>query len=407
VLPTEFLINTFKGGQIQPHTLELTSTNLELARGIIELFGAYQGRSRGDLDQALEADIGDSTDYRARRGLAHLLYSERCEFTMQSMLEPALVRERVFAASAKVRPRSSQGLQVLERVAQDLTAEMGKPITKAHLQHSLYADLREAQIIDFTAPTPEWLLERYNLAQAQGVLYRASELTVNAHRNNPSQYKLLFKYLKLFGLMHRIQGDPDTGYVITLDGPSSLFKPSTRYGVSFAKFLPALLHASKWTLESQIQVRHYDGSREEASYTLTSDTTLKSHYSPGKVFDSLLEQSFAQRFEQLETPWQLEREVDLVNLGDTVMIPDFRLVHPDGRSVLLEIIGYWRPEYLERKLRKIQMSERRDLILAVSQRLNLSGQTAMKLEKFSDQIIWFKGVLEPKQVLKLAERLQK
>jgi uncharacterized protein len=45
------------------------------------------------------------------------------------------------------------------------------------------------------------------------------------------------------------------------------------------------------------------------------------------------------------------------------------------------------------------------LILAVSQRLNLSGQTAMKLEKFSDQIIWFKGVLEPKQVLKLAERL--
>lgn len=235
MLPTEYLINTLRGGQVQPHALELQTKNLDLARGIIELFNAYQGRSRGDLDQALEADIGENTDYRIRRGLAHLLYSERCEFTMRSILEPALARERVFAASAKVRPRSSEAVQVLERVAQDFTAEMGKPITTAHLQQSLYADLREAQIIDFTAPIPEWLLERYNLAQAQGVLYRASLLTINAHRNNPGQYKLLFKYLKLFGLMHRIQGDPDKGYVITLDGPSSLFKPSTRYGVSFAK----------------------------------------------------------------------------------------------------------------------------------------------------------------------------
>jgi predicted nuclease of restriction endonuclease-like RecB superfamily len=31
------------------------------------------------------------------------------------------------------------------------------------------------------------------------------------------------------------------------------------------------------------------------------------------------------------------------------MIPDFRLVHPDGRNYLLEIIGYWRPEYLRKK----------------------------------------------------------
>jgi uncharacterized protein len=80
-------------------------------------------------------------------------------------------------------------------------------------------------------------------------------------------------------------------------------------------------------------------------------------------------------------------------------------VHEDGRSVLLEIIGYWRAEYLERKLRKIQASERSDLILAVSQRLNLGQETALKLERYNNQIIWFKGVLEPKNVLKLAERL--
>ncbi|MFN3266264.1 MAG: DUF790 family protein [Deinococcales bacterium] len=50
-------------------------------------------------------------------------------------------------------------------------------------------------------------------------------------------------------------------------------------------------------------------------------------------------------------PWQLEREVDL---GGKTMIPDFRLVHPDERSVLLEISGYWRAKYLERQLRKFK-----------------------------------------------------
>ncbi len=405
MLPTEFLTNTFRGGVITPHALELDADSLELARGIIDLFVLHHGRSRRDLDEALEADTADSTDYRVRRGLAHLLYSECCEFSSVSLIEPSLARAEVFALAAKHRPTLATAAATLDIQATIFTQNLSRPVSRANLEQSLYADLREAQVIALTAPTPEWLLERYNLAQAQGILYRASELLVTAHRNNPGQYKLLFKYLKLFGLMHRINGDPDAGYTIMLDGPSSLFQPSTRYGIAFAKFLPALLHVSRWTLQSKIQVRHYDGSRDQAEYTLDHTTSLKSHYSAGKMFDSLLEQSFASRFSQLETPWQLEREVDIVDLGGTVMIPDFRLVHPDGRSILLEIIGYWRAEYLERKLRKIQASERSDLILAVSQRLNLGKETAIKLERYNNQIIWFKGVLEPKNVLKLAERL--
>ena len=405
MLPTEFLINTFRAGVVTPFALEMTADLLELARGIIDLFGLHHGRSRRELDEALEAETADSTDYRVRRGLAHLLYSESCEFATQSVFEPSQTRAEVFAAAALARPSLATVGALLERLAVQKSQNQTALCTKADVEQSLYADLREAQVIAFTAPTPEWLLERYNLAQAQGILYRASELLITAFRNNPGQYKLLFKYLKLFGLMHRINGDPDAGYTISLDGPSSLFQPSTRYGVAFAKFLPAILHVSKWTLQAKIQVRHYDGSRDEGEFNLDSSSSLKSHYSAGKMFDSLLEQSFTSRFTQTQTAWQLEREVDIVDLGGTVMIPDFRLVHPDGRTVLLEIIGYWRAEYLERKLRKIQASERADLILAVSQRLNLGKETALKLERYNHQIIWFKGVLEPKNVLKLAEQL--
>ena len=85
----------------------------------------------------------------------------------------------------------------------------------------------------------------------------------------------------------------------------------------------------------------------------------------------------------LDTPWRLEREVELVDLGGTVMIPDFRLVHPDGRAVLLEIVGYWRPEYLKRKFQKIARSGHTDLVIAVSERLN-HGSSAKTIERLED-----------------------
>ena len=408
MLTSELLIYRIEAGVIVPRALGFGKPDLERARTVIELFKAHDGRRRGELDEALRADEGEGTDYRVRRGLAHLLYSERCEFQTQSILEPELLRDRVFAASARVRPTLETGANLLDDLALDLTVELERPISGAELEASLYADLKENQLVAFEPVEAQWLLERYNLAQAQGVLYRSSELVITAHRNDPGEYKLLFRYLKLFGLMHRITGDVDAGYSIFLDGPASLFKPSTRYGIQFAKFLPAMLHASKWSLDALIhpRVQFADQAQPpEAHFTLDSSTSLKSHYAKGKVFDSILEHSFAERFEKTKTEWKLEREVDLVDLGGTVMIPDFRLVHSDGRALLLEIVGFWRADYLRRKFDKLRRSNRRDIVIAVSQKLNI-GESGANLEGLEDQIVWFKGALDPKTVLEAAERLQ-
>jgi uncharacterized protein len=408
MLTSELLIYRIEAGVIVPRALGFGKPDLERARTVIDLFKVHDGHRRGELDEALRADEGEGTDYRVRRGLAHLLYSERCEFQTQSILEPELLRDRVFAASARVRPTLETGAKLLDDLALDLTVELERPISGAELEASLYADLKENQLVAFEAVEAQWLLERYNLAQAQGVLYRSSELVITAHRNDPGEYKLLFRYLKLFGLMHRITGDVDAGYSIFLDGPASLFKPSTRYGIQFAKFLPAMLHASKWSLDALIhpRVQFADQSQPpEAHFTLDSSTPLKSHYAKGKVFDSILEHSFAERFEKVKTDWKLEREVDLVDLGGTVMIPDFRLVHADGRAVLLEIVGFWRADYLRRKFDKLRRSNRRDIVIAVSQKLNI-GESGANLDGLEDQIVWFKGALDPKVVLETAERLQ-
>ncbi len=52
--------------------------------------------------------------------------------------------------------------------------------------------------------------------------------------------------------MSYIEGDADTGFTITIDGPASLFKASTRYGLALAKLLPAMLHVSKWSPSCEV-----------------------------------------------------------------------------------------------------------------------------------------------------------
>jgi predicted nuclease of restriction endonuclease-like RecB superfamily len=404
MLPTDLLINRQNGEEIIPKRLKLDKQTLELAVELIDCFREEIGKTQGVLERQLLELEGDTTDYKVKRGLAYILKSSFCTFEVVSPLSPQMLRERVFALSAKS-VSSPQSTQVtLSKIADELSHEFEREVLPQQVHDGLYADLNENKIlIAFDAPTPEDLLHRYNLSQVQGVFYRASQLTLNAHRNVPGEYKLLFRYLKLFQLMAYIEGDADHGFTITIDGPTSLFNPSTRYGLAIAKMIPALLHVTRWSLSSILQTRDfYTNSWKAGRFTLNSECGLVSHYPPGKPYDSMLEASFADKWDSLKSDWVLEREVDLVPIPGSVMIPDFRLVHPDGRTFLLEIVGYWRPEYLQKKFSQVRRAERDDLILAISERLNLE-KAGVKLNDVPARIIWFKDKLLPKAVLAALE----
>ena len=83
------------------------------------------------------------------------------------------------------------------------------------------------------------------------------------------------------------------------------------------------------------------------------------------------------------------------------MIPDFAFRHPDGRTALLEIVGFWRPEYLRRKLEKLRQAQRRDLIVAVSRDLNVSEEDFAGLP---GGVFFFKNRIQPREVVEQLER---
>jgi uncharacterized protein len=394
----------YHGEEVVPKRLALNADNLALAAELIALFRAAQGSTRGELEGQLQVLEGEHLDYRLKRGLAHLLESAFSTFEMHCPLEPATLRQRVFACSAPSVPSPQSSTATLTAVADTLSRELGRDIGPEQVRAWLYADMREEQVLtSFEEPTPEALLQRYNLAQAQGALYRASQVVITAHRNDPGEYKLLFRYLKLFGLMAYIEGDADHGFTLTIDGPTSLFTPSTRYGLALAKLLPALLHVTRWSLTATLVPRQLSPYAPQlARFTLEAGCGLVSHYPPGKVHDSILEQAFAERWAHTSTAWRLEREVELIPLPGSVMVPDFRLVHADGRSCLLEIVGYWRPEYLRKKFAQVRRAGRQDLILAVSERLNLEG-AGVKRQDIPARVVWFKDRVLPKAVLDVLE----
>jgi predicted nuclease of restriction endonuclease-like RecB superfamily len=380
-----------------------------------------------------------NTDYKIIQGLAKLLRDE-CEFMTVAPADPHEIRQQLFERANDTYPIVRQPtlgddthkLDIYLAVADALD------ISLEACYRGMYADLdanqqlvRFADRVHDTAPeseetasgattrltgqhakryrndtiTVDWLLDRYNLALAQAVLYDASELRIRVW----DHFGTVFSYVKLFGLMHRIYPiDADSehvsdtnqaaGYEAILDGPASLFSQSRKYGIRMATFLAALPLCDRWEMAADILVD--ESASETRQFTLDHTAPLDSYYSAGERFDSDLERTLARKWDRANTDWELQREQDVLDLGAEVMLPDFAVEHPDGRRALFEIVGFWTPEYLEEKLAKIRAADADNLVLAVSDQLDCAS------EDFGDaaeRVLWFKTGIHVYDVVELVK----
>lgn len=402
MLTSDLLLTRSEGPYLYPRYLKVEAQRfLAMAEELIALYAQHEGKTRRELSTALTRYAEDSTDYRIQRGLAKLLGDDRCEFSERSVAPPAEVRRRLFTLARENHPVVLQPDLIHPVTKDDVLSEVAHEYKTEpeHIAWALYADLSENHILtNFDPPTPEWLLQRYNVALAQALLYRCVQMKLSVLRNIPSRYKQLFKFIKFYQLIHTIQGDLDSGYEILLDGPVSMFRLSQKYGIQLAVFLPALLLCTRWKMEAEIVMP--DGTRR--FFPLDESVGLVSHYRDSTMYDSLLERTFAERFVEIDSGWQIEREVAIINLKDTVFIPDFAFRHTDGRTALLEIVGFWRPDYLEKKIMKLRRSERADMVVAVSADLNV-GEDDFK--DVPGSVFFFKRRINPHEVIARLEQV--
>jgi predicted nuclease of restriction endonuclease-like RecB superfamily len=405
MLTRDLLRARLRNGQIRPQYVD--GAMGELATQLVELFTQHQGRPRAVLDAALAERIGERTDFLLYRGLAKLLF-DRSVFIVDAKAEPREVRRRLFERAARGHAAVREGDALAlppERGTMRASAIAGVAselsLKPEDIEQALYADLEEAQILsEFEPLSGEELLQRYNVALAQAVLLRATQVEVKLAPTNAKRVRQLFRFIKFFRLMHQVRGTARSGYELTLDGPMSLFQLSSKYGLRLAEFLPALLLCPGWTLTASVQ---WGPIKQLSKFELSSEAGLVSHYRDTGTYETDEERAFRERWKLLDTPWKLERTSSVIDLdGKGVLVPDFTLRHPDGREALLEIVGFWRRASLDSRLEVLKKHGPPHLILAVSQRLRGSEDD---LAQIPGEVFFFKDVILTRDVLERAERL--
>jgi hypothetical protein len=244
MLTSDLLVTKISKGKIEPVYARLDQDNLEIAASAIGVFGGRVGRTYGELIKELEGI--EEIDFRLIRGLAQIL-ERRCVIEMESAIDPIAARRTVFEESSGFVTGKHGREKVVVKAARRLS------VAPAELEGSLLADQEDNLAVkEFRTLAPEDLLKQYNLSLAQTLLFRATAMEIQVEDN----YQPVFRKIKQLGLIYSIHDGK-----ISLQGPLSLFKLTERYGSAFARLLPTLMQADRWSLKASISRKTFQGKR--------------------------------------------------------------------------------------------------------------------------------------------------
>ena len=396
MLTADLALSYQRGDKINPRTIDPQDPrHLQTAANLILIVQQHAGQRRGALQQALDEYIGVGTDYKVLRGLIKLLL-DRCEFESVSVRDAAELRHALFFKAVAQHPvvTAEARQQVLAALAAELVCSPEEVV------QGLYADLPENQVLTLIDELDAaQLLDRYNLAQAQALLYRCLEMRLWIAAENTHQTRELFQAIKSFRLIHSIRGNARAGYEVRLSGPVSLFHRSQRYGVQMAVFLPALLLQQGWQMRAEIETK-----RGKAWFELDStQRKLRSHYLAEEVrpTEALLEK-LVQDWPGLGGEWTLSSNPSVLDLGETALVPDLEFKHPQLGTAYLEMLGYWTPRYLQDRLLVLERGKVANYLLVVVEELRCSREGPASLPP---QVLTCKTTLKAKEVLKRLEQI--
>jgi len=203
-------------------------------------------------------------------------------------------------------------------------------------------------------------------------------LQVPSKTSGDLSYVELLWGAKRLGLMYELHASANT-LVMDVSGPYALFERSTMYGNRLFEFVSLVLQygGRQWSIDAELL--EGGGKSAEALRTEYLDSSL-SHFFRGEndrqrpAMRSGDEEAFERYFTRLGGTWQLVYEGALIPLGDgprrALMVPDFIARSPSSPvEVLIEIVGFWKREYLQKKIEKVRLLGNKHMMLIVNARL--------------------------------------
>jgi hypothetical protein len=400
MLTSELAIAEYDFVESRVHPDRLTrqrhSQYLGYARRMLRVYRTGVGRTRRDLHRGVHHVFSTEADCPTRRIDAFCkLLDDASAYERDRRGQAAQLRQKVFHLAAARHPLVRRADRLFESTEDTVKAEIARQLGKSwdEIDSELFADVMEFhRLKEFSGyASAEELLARYNVAQVQVALFRAVRMTVWAAED----FKSILRYAKLARLMHTITRQADGKYCLRFDGAASALRDTRRYGVAMARFLPGLLSCRNWRMHATVQARR---AGWQLSLDLSPQDGLRGQVQPPAEFDSNVEESFVSKWgDERRDGWRLVREGEILHQGQKVFVPDFVFRHEDGRTVLMEIVGFWTPEYLRTKVETLRTFGDAQILLAVAH------STKDQLNEIAQDAIVFKTSLHIKDVL---ERLE-
>jgi len=325
---------------------------------LIAAYAHFAGRKCADLGERLR-EPGAARAPKIKLRIAILILDGLTRARATAAAPPKEVRAALFraaAASHAARP------VVLSSVAASFA------LTVPELESALFADLKSERRIAAlpAAISPSRLVTDANLAIVSSFMRRATHVRIVVRGN----FRALLRQARVAGLIcraARLDRAAD-GVVLDVSGPFALFHHSDLYGRALASLIPRLASCDEFELTASCTLAH---SHQPASLVLRSAEFLPAPAASAaaSALDGRLERKFERDFRRAARGWDLSREPPVISAGERLIFPDFALAPARDPSErwLLEIVGFWTPEYLRGKLQCLASANIERFVLCVDQ----------------------------------------
>ncbi len=394
-------------GHIVPKFISNSEESLiKLADNYIEVFSAAIGLVQSELDEQIAVACVDSLEVEqiVQKGLLKLL-NDRLTFESFFTGDINELRQNIFKAA---------NCFLSDAVQFSLSAYLEKVAKSVHLsvkeiQPLLYSDLPEHnRIIAFKEINAKNLLNRYNLALVQGLLFYSEAVTIEIPTNSSAKAELRFllRQIKFYQLVVHIQKENDK-LIIHLDGPISLFMQTQKYGFNLAAFFPVIVLLPKWELHAKIEISK--SVRQQGLLTLNQNSPLISHYRNFSAYIPEDFKIFEEQFQLKSTQWVIDNDSENILFdGNNYFFPDYKFVNAD-KIVYLELFHAWHKRALLQRIINIKSNYSFSYIIGIAKSLLKDKEISQSIstsDYFNKNGFIFREIPTTKQVLDILRKFE-
>jgi uncharacterized protein len=290
---------------------------------------------------------------------------------------------------------------VLRTLPEDATPETYEaalaralPAPLEHVRERLYADLPpQRRLVALELPEARELLERYNLALAQGHLLHARKLHLRARAPELLRVRKVLRWLKFCRLVASLHREDDD-WELSVEGPGAMLDLQKKYGLQLASFLTVVPLLQRWELRAE--VTH---GRRSSTLVLDHKDPLVSPHASGALGHVPEEVAALASALEADAAWSLDLTPLPRHTGAAgLCVPDLTLRHREsGREVALELFHAWHAGALRRRLEELRARPDPDLLLGVERAL-VKDPAERALLETHPQVLLFRGYPSAKRV---------